>query len=92
MDALGGMLGVIAVLSIMTFMFLAAWASFYGNYIVLKSCFGLSMLMSAVLLFIPGLNMIGSILLAISGFMLLTGKCNVKKGLSRKSRSRSRSR
>lgn len=88
----GGIVLVILAIAFIFLFFLNLSASFYGNYLVLKSCFGLSMVLSAVLLLVPGLNLIGFGLMAISGFMLFKGKCNVKKGLSRKSRLRSRSR
>ena len=46
-----------------------------ANALLLKRCLGFSYTLGVILLLVPGLNMIGAFLVAISGLMQLLGKC-----------------
>ena len=69
------MFGIIAVILGIVLVFCLLWAMVMAQARLLKQCMNLSIVLGIVFLLVPGVNIIGLILLAISGAMLLSGKC-----------------
>jgi predicted tellurium resistance membrane protein TerC len=64
-------IGTIAV--IFSFCLMVAWVGAPAR--LLNQCLNLSMGMAVVLLLVPGVNLIGLVLLAVSGGLLLARRC-----------------
>ena len=69
------MLGILAVILGIVLVFCLLWATVMAQARLLKQCMNLSIVLGIVFLLVPGVNIIGLILLAISGALLLAGKC-----------------
>lgn len=69
------MLGILAVILGIILIVCLFVATLMAPARLLNQCLNLSIALSVVLLLIPGVNLIGLILLAISGALLLAGKC-----------------
>lgn len=52
-------------------------ASVVSHAHLIRRCVGLSFTVACALLLIPGLNVVGLLLLVVSGLMLMMGKCQM---------------
>lgn len=71
------MLGTFAVILGIILLVCLFVATLVANARLLNQCLNTSIALGVVLLLIPGVNLIGLILLAISGALLLVGKCKM---------------
>lgn len=69
------MLGVLAVLLGIILIVCLFVATVMAQARLLNQCLNMSIALGIVLLLIPGVNLIGLILLAVAGALILAGKC-----------------
>jgi len=72
-EFLSFILKFIVILIIIMIPIFIAYAS--GLTFILERCMGIPFMVGLILLLVPGLNIIGAILLFICGIMLMFGKC-----------------
>ena len=66
-------IGIVVVVVVLSICLLVA--NLVAGTSILTRCYGLSFTVGLLLLLIPGLNIVGLLLMAIAGMMLLLGKC-----------------
>jgi hypothetical protein len=72
-------LGVVLLIGILLLVLGCTVAGVYGSAALMRKCLGVNLLFAVIFLMIPPLNIVGILMLAVVGLMVMTGRCSLKE-------------